>query len=256
MPGGEPVCVCLAGPNGSGKSTLGRALVGRYSLANWIDPDVIARNIADSQGKPTIDDEVSRQAFLEARQDRVAYASRLENFGFETVFSHGSNIAFLRGLRVLGYTVHLYFVATRWVEINVARVRDRVAKGGHDVPEQRIRDRYVRSLQLLALTVREVDRVIAFDNSRHTAAGGGGGRLVCNVENDDDRQAMLSIAPIPTWTLSHCLVPFAEFWPRGRQYAELMKEFGDQIVVDEELGNLNTFIGRERFLSQFLKIST
>ena len=60
-------------------------------------------------------------------------AERLESFGFETVFSHSSNVEFLEALRVLGYDIHLFFVCTESHEINIARVENRVALGGHDV---------------------------------------------------------------------------------------------------------------------------
>jgi hypothetical protein len=65
------------------------------------------------------DEGVSRAAFQDARNERVRCAFHYLDFGFETVFSHGSNLAFLRALRQLGYEVHLYFVATEDPSINI-----------------------------------------------------------------------------------------------------------------------------------------
>lgn len=50
--------------------------------------------------------------------------------------------------------------------INVARVRQRVALGGHDVPEDRIVARWSRTMALLPDAVRVAHRAILFDNSR------------------------------------------------------------------------------------------
>jgi predicted ABC-type ATPase len=51
-------------------------------------------------------------------------------------------------------------------DLSVARVRARTAEGGHDVPEQKIRDRYVRGQPLIRQAVLLADRGMVFDNSR------------------------------------------------------------------------------------------
>jgi predicted ABC-type ATPase len=61
--------------------------------------------------------------------------------------------------------VYLYFVTTADPDINVARVRSRVAQGGHDVPEDRIRDRYTKSLELMYNAAQEAYQAYFFDNS-------------------------------------------------------------------------------------------
>ena len=57
------------------------------------------------------------------------------------------------------------YIATDDPAINIFRVKQRVRSGGHDVPEEKIISRYVRSLQNLPLAVAETDRAYMFDNS-------------------------------------------------------------------------------------------
>lgn len=87
------------------------------------------------------------------------------SFSIETVMSHPSKVELMRRAREMGYRVYLYFVSTESADINVGRVRSRVAEGGHDVPEDKIRNRYSRSLDQLLDAIRNSDRAYLFDNS-------------------------------------------------------------------------------------------
>ena len=86
-------------------------------------------------------------------------------FSFETVMSHPDKVQVLQAARLAGFRTYLYYVATIDPEINVARVRLRVSQGGHDVPQDKIVDRYARSLELLREAIRHTDRAYFFDNS-------------------------------------------------------------------------------------------
>lgn len=86
-------------------------------------------------------------------------------FTYETVMSHESKLDFMREAREKGYRVYLYFVSTSSPEINVGRVATRVQEGGHSVAEEKIRSRYVRSLENLHKAIILSDRAYIFDNS-------------------------------------------------------------------------------------------
>ncbi len=88
-----------------------------------------------------------------------------KKFSFETVFSHHGKLEFMQEASQVGYKVYLYFVATESPEINIARVKARVEKGGHDVPTDKIRSRYDRSLSLLYEAAQMAYQVFFFDNS-------------------------------------------------------------------------------------------
>lgn len=89
------------------------------------------------------------------------------SFTFETVMSSPDKVAFLQKAQQAGFRTYLYYVATEDPEINIDRVRHRVAMGGHPVPEDKIVSRYARSLELLSEAVTYTDRAYLFDNSSH-----------------------------------------------------------------------------------------
>jgi len=84
---------------------------------------------------------------------------------FETVMSYEDKIRVLETAKTNGYRVYVYFVATVDVDINISRVKMRVNMGGHDVPTDRIKDRYTKSLELLADAISVSNRAYIFDNS-------------------------------------------------------------------------------------------
>lgn len=88
-----------------------------------------------------------------------------ESFSFETVMSSPDKVEFLKKAQARGYRTYLYYVATIDAQINVLRVQNRVQSGGHDVPENKIKERYDRSLDLLWDAIEHTDRAYIFDNS-------------------------------------------------------------------------------------------
>ena len=87
------------------------------------------------------------------------------SFTFETVMSHISKVEFLQQAKCQGFKTYLYYVSTVDPMINIARVKYRVSVGGHPVPEQKIVERYYRSMDLLMQAVDASDRTYLFDNS-------------------------------------------------------------------------------------------
>jgi predicted ABC-type ATPase len=88
-----------------------------------------------------------------------------ESFSFETVMPHRGKVDDFERARDQGYKTYLYFVCTNSADLNVARVRVRVSTGGHAVPEEKIRERYLRSLELAREAVSYAYRAYFFDNS-------------------------------------------------------------------------------------------
>lgn len=88
-----------------------------------------------------------------------------ESFSYETVMSHPSKIEFLQLAQAAGYLIYLYFVATRDVAINLNRIANRVRLGQHAVPEEKVINRYVRSIHLLPQALYLAHRAFLFDNS-------------------------------------------------------------------------------------------
>lgn len=193
-----PVLTIIAGPNGSGKTTLTRALQDQgIEFGAYINPDDIARTLAgDAETR-------SRQAQTIADQMRDQSLAAGRDFAFETVMSHRSKIELLQRARDLGYDIVLYFVGLEDPRLNVARVRQRVAAGGHAVPEDRIVARYERTMALLPEAYALATEAAIFDNSGLVTDPNGGLRLVVHKRAGDPNVAIQP--PVPTWVWERLL---------------------------------------------------
>ena len=93
------------------------------------------------------------------------YLARRLSFSFETVFSHPAKVDILKRAHAEGFRTYMYFIATEDPGINVMRIRQRVKRGGHDVPEEKTVARYYRCLEQVKYALPHLDRAYFFDNS-------------------------------------------------------------------------------------------
>lgn len=119
-------------------------------------------------------------------------------FSYETVFSHRSKVNFLKHATNNGWEVYLYFVSTSDPEINCRRVEERVKKGEHDVPRDKIIERYSHSLDNLFPALQHCRRAYIFDNSSQNM------RLIVE-KNPDNSVILLNDDPIPLWIDNYVL---------------------------------------------------
>lgn len=163
-----PELVIIAGPNGSGKSTLtDPTRLKRLGISfpeNYINADEIAKSMRDTHSELS-QEEREQSAFREARALRKRFREQGAPYAFETVFSHPSTLLDIQQAQATGYHVTLLFVTTASPEINVWRVAGRVLQGGHSVPQERIRNRYHRTMSLLPRIVEEVNLAYIFDST-------------------------------------------------------------------------------------------
>ncbi len=87
------------------------------------------------------------------------------SYTFETVMSSPDKVELFKRAQERGYRTYLYYIATEDPAINVSRVKQRVQRGGHSVPEDKVISRYYRSLDLLTDAIRYSNRAYIFDNS-------------------------------------------------------------------------------------------
>ena len=113
------------------------------------------------------------------------------SFTFETVMSSTDKIEFLKYAKESGYRVYLYFIATKDPLLNISRVENRVAKGGHSVPKEKIVKRYYRSLENLSEAIKYSDRAYIFDNSNHERT------WICEIT--DSKKVEIKQDSIPDW---------------------------------------------------------
>ncbi|MEJ7833668.1 MAG: zeta toxin family protein [Nocardioides sp.] len=157
-----PVLHLLAGSEGAGKSTLAHEiLIPRTHLA-FVNADLIAEQLwpGDRGEQTRRAPEVSKLA----AEERARLMAQQVSFITETVFSHPSKLDLLRQAQLIGYTVSLHIVMVP-EDLAVERVADRVAYGGHAVPEDKIRGRYGRLGELVAQARHMADRADFYDNS-------------------------------------------------------------------------------------------
>jgi predicted ABC-type ATPase len=151
----RPIVVALAGPNGAGKTTFYRTYL-RPSGLRFVNADVIALDLGVGAYKSAkVADSLRRQLVQQG-----------ESFIFETVFSDpvGDKIAFLKGAESLGYTVVLFFIGVEGPETSDERVAMRVLKGGHDVPADKLIERYPRVMNNLRRALVEIPNIRVYDN--------------------------------------------------------------------------------------------
>lgn len=96
---------------------------------------------------------------------RKSLLSQTERFSFETVMSHPSKLEFMKEAKNQGFKVYLYFVSLPNPELNLLRVKTRVEQGGHDVQEEKVMERYQRTMDLLLPALKIADNAYIFDNS-------------------------------------------------------------------------------------------
>ena len=127
------------------------------------------------------------------------------SFTFETVMSHISKVDFLKEAQKQGFKTYLYYVATVDPEINIGRVHYRVQEGGHTVPEQKIRERYYRSLDLLMSAIEASDRAYIFDNSSH----GEKAAFIAEIEKAEVLKLNPAVEYFPKWFVDKVLEEFS-----------------------------------------------
>jgi predicted ABC-type ATPase len=155
----DPVLHVLAGPNGAGKTTLYERVIGSVTHLCFVNADVIA-----AERWPGEEAAHAYDASRLAAAQRDRFIAERRSFVTETVFSHPSKVELLAAARAAGYLVTLHVVMIP-EELAVLRVTARVRRGGHAVPEQKIRERWGRLWEHVAAAAVLADDVIAYDNS-------------------------------------------------------------------------------------------
>lgn len=226
--------IVLAGPNGSGKSTVTDALKISEKFPDvYINADDISRIEFVH-----IPDPVKRNieaANLAERRRRDALMSG-QPFAFETVMSTPGKLALFDEARTKGYNVDLIFVTTEDVAINLVRVENRVAKGGHSVVPEKIAERYKRVMHLLPCAIAKSDMAEIYDNS----FTGHGPILVARKYNHQ----IEFIDAQPTWVKEYLVKPIQQRCAsRERLSAELLSLYPNAQIRDADIGHGKCYSG-------------
>lgn len=182
----RPILVCLVGINGAGKSTFYREKLKQWKLP-FINADILARE--------RWPDEADKHAYEAGRivaEQRVSLIEAGRSFVTETVFSHPSKLQLLELAMSSGFQTLLIYIHLQSEELAKFRVEERVARGGHPVPDDKIGPRYRRLFQQVKTAVPVVDKAMLFDNSRREAP-------FLHIATIRSGVLTKSVNPLPSW---------------------------------------------------------
>ncbi len=185
----------IAGVNGAGKSSIAGASL-RQTGGDYFNPDEVARSLLE-------EDVALSQADANARAWQMGYEQLLRalderrDYTFETTLGGNTICQTLHDAIDQGEGVRLFFVGLASPELHIARVAARVSRGGHAIPEAKIRERWIDSIHNLMGLIPRCSAITVFDNSAEDT--GAGPDPVCLFSLQGDEFASLPVDPMPDW---------------------------------------------------------
>lgn len=164
--GARPRLWIVAGPNGCGKSSAyDRSDVDEFGGSVWIiNPDLLTVRIRDQEKLQLAEANLASVQRIERWLDASIEAH--QTIGVETVLSTDKYRRLVRKAKGLGFEFRLIYVFVDSAERQLERIAIRVAKGGHAVPAEKVRERRERSFDQLPWFYHHADAAWLFDNSR------------------------------------------------------------------------------------------
>ncbi len=162
-PENGPVIYVLAGVNGAGKSSIGEGIFNREG-SDVFNPDTIAVKIRGLH--PDISQAIANgHAWQIGRSLLEEAIGEGRDYRFETTLGGETIPRLLREAVEAGHRLHVWYCGLESPELHLQRVRARVGKGGHDIPEGKIRERWDASRKNLIRLLPLIDHVRVYDNS-------------------------------------------------------------------------------------------
>lgn len=190
----------LAGVNGAGKSSIGGEEI-RAAGAQYYNPDEVARQVKRSNPQLT-----QSQANAVAWQNGKLMLERAiresKDFAFETTLGANTMTELLIQAAEAGFEVHVWYAGLASPAQHIDRVRARVTRGGHDIPEQDIRRRFEHSRLNLIRLMPYLTTLRVFDNSVDADPEAGNQpipRLVLRVEKRAVITDAKDLGSTPEW---------------------------------------------------------
>lgn len=175
----------IGGVNGVGKSSIYGALKGRgEDFGVVIDTDKISAQLGGDKLK----------GGKEAVRIINDCLEKGENFTQETTLSGQKTLKTILTAREKGYFIQLYYIAVSSAEESLLRIKNRVRKGGHDIPETDVQRRFDKRFDDLLRVLPYCDIAVFWDNENgfNPVAWYSKGALVFFDEDDN----------MPGWILS------------------------------------------------------
>lgn len=198
----------IAGVNGAGKSSIFGSAI-RLQGSEYFNPDEVARMIMDDNPSAGIDDanslawKLGFDLLTEAIDNDTDYT-------FETTLGGNSVFQKLNYACGKGVDVRIMFCGLESVELHIARVAERVANGGHNIPEDKIRQRYTDSVTNIAALAKQCTELRVFDNSKPIA--GNKPQAICLFHFNEKGFVSLPVEPMAQWAKPIALAAVKRFF--------------------------------------------
>ncbi|CAM9909142.1 unnamed protein product [Phaeothamnion confervicola] len=153
----------LAGVNGAGKSSIAGATFRKHG-GDYYNPDEAALRLRTAN--PGLSQtEANSHAWHTGRAMLEQAIAESLDFAFETTLGASTIPRLLAQAAAQGIEVRVWYAGLATPSLHIARVRSRVARGGHDISEQTIRRRFEHSRLNLIQLMPLLAALRVYDNS-------------------------------------------------------------------------------------------
>lgn len=185
----------IAGVNGAGKSSLAGSHLRRLG-GDYFNPDEIARSLMAHEPGLT-SPQANARAWTMGYELLARAIDEGRDYTFETTLGGHSICQLLHDAIDRGEAVRIFFIGLASPELHIARVAARVARGGHAIPADTIRRRWLGAVHNMIGLIPRCAAVRVFDNSAED--DGDGPRPVCLFSLVGDRFDSPPLDPMPDW---------------------------------------------------------
>ena len=157
----------FAGVNGSGKSSILGEFV-KSQGGSFFNPDAYAKDLMAIDRSLSLA-EAQSEAWLFGKNELESACDEGAPFAFETTLGGNTITSILLSAAKSGAKISVYYIGLNSVELNIERVAARVARGGHDIPIEKIRQRWEGSLLNIIKLLPYLNELLVYDNSKTVA---------------------------------------------------------------------------------------
>jgi predicted ABC-type ATPase len=199
----------LAGTNGAGKSSIGGAMLADAATP-FYNPDVETQAVMTANPGMALS-EANAAAWRIGKECLQSAIAQRHNFNFETTLGGATITLLLVQAHKSGLRVRMWYCGLVSAELHIQRVQARVRRGGHDIPEARIRKRYDASRSNLCTLVPSLDELMLYDNSAHADPHTGRQPQPVKLLHFRDGHILYRTASMPEWAKPIAAVALSHF---------------------------------------------
>ena len=158
---GSPTIYVIGGPNGAGKTTFAWQFLPKAQVIEFLNADLLAAGLS-----PFMPGAVAMKSgrLLLSRWRELVRLRR--EFAFESTLSGKTYVGMLRQAKAAGFKICLCYLWLPTVNTSIHRVRQRVRKGGHDIPEADLKRRFFPSVEnFFKLYLPLADQALLFNGA-------------------------------------------------------------------------------------------